>query len=293
MKENSVLDEKIRQFTYSPQEILLYLPRLLLSSSQVASPRQTLDVVIPCYNNADTVEQAIISVLNQTHPVTRVIVIDDSSSDLSSSIVSRLSKLDSRIKLFVLRENRGAAYARNVGLQYADSDFVAFQDADDVSHPNRFETQIRFLCRHKAIAVTCDGCRMVAGKAIELDGHYYHELSISVLFRRKEVLSAIGFMRSMTIGEDVDYLYRMRAKLGKARVRHLPHCLYFASLKPGSAIYAHGEICEITNGKYRYIPSAEAQAILDKIDLRSEDPSNTFFPFEASHVRFQSRGDTA
>lgn len=248
----------------------------------------TLDVIIPCYNNETTIEAAITSILRQTCPVTNVIVVDDGSRDLSCSHVRQMSVADSRIKLYALTENRGTAYARNIGLKRAKSSYVAFHDADDIAHPRRFEAQFRVLSQSDVVAVTCDGCRMVQGKPVELDGHYYHNLPVSVFFRREEVVRAIGFMRPLTIGEDVDYLERIKAAFGDEQVGHLWRCLYFAAMRHGSAIYAHGEMREFEPGRYVYLPHDDARAILDRISVWNGDPAKLFVPFDDKGAPLQS-----
>lgn len=249
-----------------------------------------LDVIVPCYDNEATIEAAISSLQRQTYPVKNIIVVDDASSDQSRLVVDRLATDDNRIRLVALQANRGAAIARNVGLHYAQSELVAFQDADDVSHPRRFELQVRALSRRNAVAVTCDGCRMIDGTEVELDGHYYHELPVSVLFRRAEVLGSVGFIRSITIGEDVDYLARMRIAFGEKQVFHLERCLYLASMRPGSAIYSHGEIREVAPGKYSYLPNAAAQEILTASAIRNSRSDDPYVPFDGDASGSENSG---
>ena len=281
------LEERIRNIMYAPQDYLPGFAAFSRPSIRKLRAALTLDVIIPCHNNADTLEAAIQSILRQTYPVTNIIVVDDASTDLCRNIVSRLAEMDSRIQLYTIRDNQGVAYARNLGLKQARSRIVAFQDADDVSHPKRFECQIRHLQRFDSIAVTCDGCRVAERKVVEVDGHYYHELSVSVLFRREEVLQSIGFIRGMTIGEDVDYLSRMKAAFGEERILHIPRCLYFAAMRAGSAIHAHGEVREVGPGRYIYVPSGDTQTVLDGIPSRNRNPDNLFVPFMEAETQAQ------
>jgi glycosyltransferase involved in cell wall biosynthesis len=97
-----------------------------------------IDVIIPVYNGADFVSDALSSALGQSLPPRRVIVVDDGSTDATPVILSAVR--DPR--LLVLRKaNGGLSSARNAGLQAAESDWVAFLDADDVWLPRKLEFQ--------------------------------------------------------------------------------------------------------------------------------------------------------
>lgn len=99
-----------------------------------------VSVVIPVYNREDTVKKAIDSVLSQTYDNLEVIVVDDNSTDRTRGVVEEID--DARVDLLVHDENRGAAIARNTGIDAADGDFIAFQDSDDVWHPEKLKKQI-------------------------------------------------------------------------------------------------------------------------------------------------------
>ena len=95
------------------------------------STQPLISVVMACYNAAPFVEEAICSVLQQSYPNTEVIVVDDGSQDASPDIVERLAvDHPGRVQLKHL-EHSGPYPARNLGLQHARGDFIAFLDADD------------------------------------------------------------------------------------------------------------------------------------------------------------------
>ena len=93
-------------------------------------------VIIPLYNKENFIKKTLESVLNQTFTDFEVLVIDDGSTDQSFEIVSQFS--DERIKLFQ-QENKGAASARNLGIEKATGELIAFLDADDYWFPNHLE----------------------------------------------------------------------------------------------------------------------------------------------------------
>lgn len=91
------------------------------------------DVVIPCHNRAHVVADATASVLAQDHAPSRVIVVDDGSTDSTAATVEALADMHpGRVIAAVLPRNAGASNARNVGLALCRSPWVAFLDSDDV-----------------------------------------------------------------------------------------------------------------------------------------------------------------
>jgi glycosyltransferase involved in cell wall biosynthesis len=86
----------------------------------------TITAVIPCYNAAPFIAEAIASVQRQTRPVDEIIVVDDCSTDDSASIARGMG-----VQVVSTDENGGAAKSRNIGLRTATGELVAFLDADD------------------------------------------------------------------------------------------------------------------------------------------------------------------
>jgi teichuronic acid biosynthesis glycosyltransferase TuaG len=97
---------------------------------------------MPAYNAEATIAAAIRSVLSQTFRDFELIVIDDGSSDATPAIVEAYSRDDVRIKLFRNECNRGVAFSRNLGIEYAAGEWIAFLDADDVWLPEKLEKQL-------------------------------------------------------------------------------------------------------------------------------------------------------
>lgn len=89
-----------------------------------------ISIIIPVFNNEEYLEQCIESVQRQTVKELEIICVDDGSKDQSAELIRRLRQEDARIILHQ-QENRGAAAARNVGIQLAGGEYIAFLDADD------------------------------------------------------------------------------------------------------------------------------------------------------------------
>ena len=97
-----------------------------------------VSVIIPNYNYAQFVGEAIESVLNQTYKDIEVVVVNNGSTDNSMEVLERYSK---KIRL-INQENLGQSGARTTGLEKATGDYIAFLDADDKWAPQKIEKQM-------------------------------------------------------------------------------------------------------------------------------------------------------
>lgn len=105
-----------------------------------------ISVIIPVYNAAEFLEKAVKSAA-YFDEVKEIILAEDQSTDHSLEICRRLVSEIPKVKLFQHPngENRGAGASRNLGIDHATSDFIAFLDADDYYLPNRFDAEKTFL----------------------------------------------------------------------------------------------------------------------------------------------------
>lgn len=120
-----------------------------------AMTQPSVSVVIPVFNRAETIGSAVDSVLTQTFKDLELIVVDDASSDRTVEILKGFS--DSRLRLICHESNKGAGAARNTGIDAARSEWVAFQDSDDLWMPTKLELQMARLMAPEAsyIAAYC------------------------------------------------------------------------------------------------------------------------------------------
>lgn len=104
-------------------------------------------IIMPSYNSASFIEESIQSIINQTHQNWELLITDDFSADNTIQIIENLASRDSRIKLFQLKHNSGAAVARNHSIKHAKGRFIAFCDSDDLWKPAKLKEQIAFMIR--------------------------------------------------------------------------------------------------------------------------------------------------
>lgn len=104
---------------------------------------------MPSYNAEHYIGASIESIIAQSYTDWELLITDDCSTDNSCEIIENYSKKDSRVKLFKLTENQGAAVARNNSIEKAQGRYIAFCDSDDRWIPKKLETQLKFMSDKK------------------------------------------------------------------------------------------------------------------------------------------------
>jgi len=113
------------------------------ANSRVSSCKPLVSVLMPVYNAAAYVEEAIRSVLTQTYDDFELLVFDDGSTDGSIELIRAIE--DTRIRLFESPQNLGYVVHLNEGLRLAQGVYIARMDADDIALPERFAKQVALL----------------------------------------------------------------------------------------------------------------------------------------------------
>lgn len=104
-----------------------------------------VSVITPSYNSLSFILETIKSVKAQSYSNWEMLIVDDYSQDCSVQEIRKFTQNDERIKLITLSRNGGAAKARNIALQEAKGDYVAFLDSDDLWLPRKLEEQVDFM----------------------------------------------------------------------------------------------------------------------------------------------------
>ena len=184
-----------------------------------------VSIVMPVYNAAATLDEAVCSILAQTFLDFEFIIVDDGSNDDTARILEKYARIDSRVKVF-RQSNEGMIPALNRGCRLARGHFIARMDADDISLPHRIETQLKFLEADPEIGilgtwasridengcVVGEWCLSPSPKVLKWN-HFFTVCVIhpTVLMRR-EVLEKLNFYRPDAIhAEDRDLWLRASA----------------------------------------------------------------------------------
>ncbi|WP_315791078.1 glycosyltransferase family 2 protein [Fischerella sp. JS2] len=184
-----------------------------------------VSVVMSVYNGEQYLQESIESVLNQTFTDFEFIIIDDGSVDSSWEILTRYAREDQRIKLFKNTENIGLTKSLNKGLKLAQGEYVARQDADDVSSLERFEKQVKLLDQSpEVVLVSCNiewidpEGHFIAKQPRECDRDlvawyllYYNHLAghSQVMFRQKPVKNLGGYSEDYRYSQDYELWSRL------------------------------------------------------------------------------------
>jgi glycosyltransferase involved in cell wall biosynthesis len=110
-----------------------------------------VSILLPVYNAAETVEEAVRTLLHQAYASFEIIAVNDGSQDDSASILDRLGQLDSRMCPHHI-DHVGLIGALNHGIEACTGQYVARFDADDRAHPDRLAKQVAYLDAHQDIA---------------------------------------------------------------------------------------------------------------------------------------------
>lgn len=193
----------------------------------------TISIVIPCYNGAPWLGEALASVAAQTRDDWEAVVVDDGSTDDSAAIARQWRERDGRVRL-VQQANAGLPAARNAGARASAGDFLVFLDCDDLFEPEFIETMIAAIenapdlsgCACEQIVMHTDGTRPVqhlpgGGERLAIDdilpcnGWAPH----AAVVRRSLFEKIGGFDASLRSVEDWDFWLRALAVGDFAAVR--------------------------------------------------------------------------
>lgn len=127
----------------------------MMKDCRILQTERKISVIIPVYNAEKYMSRCLDSILGNTYKNLEVICVDDGSTDLSANICNEYASRDCRIKV-IQKSNGGAASARNIGLEMASGDFIAFIDSDDYVHSEYFSIMMEALENNSADIVLCD-----------------------------------------------------------------------------------------------------------------------------------------
>lgn len=129
-----------------------------------------VSVIMGIYNCADTLEESINSIIEQTYTNIELIMCDDASTDNTYDIAKRYKEMyPDKIILIKNKKNSGLAFSLNHCLKYVTGEYIARQDGDDISVKERFETQVKFLEEHKEYDLV--GTKMISFNQNGINGY--------------------------------------------------------------------------------------------------------------------------
>ncbi|HEY3394207.1 MAG TPA: FkbM family methyltransferase, partial [Lacipirellulaceae bacterium] len=181
-----------------------------------------ISVIMTTYNSASYVKNAVLSVLEQTHDDLELIVVDDASSDNTFEILLELSRTDPRVRPFKMFKNRGTYWCKNYGITRSTGRYIAFQDSDDASAPERLELQLRELQENNCVMCTCNYVRVDASGNVLLNrGREERKAIMAPLVDKQEILRHVGYFDSVRTSADDEFNRRVGIVFGQDRICHI------------------------------------------------------------------------
>ena len=133
-----------------------------------------VSVIVPTYNYAQFIGEAIESLRAQTYENWECLVVDDGSTDDTEQVVARYARSDARVKFFRQKNQRQAA-AKNLGLRHFAGRYVQFLDADDLVEPRKLERQVAYLESHPEVDIVYGGVRYFTAAGVDENLHSVDE----------------------------------------------------------------------------------------------------------------------
>lgn len=205
----------------------------------MSAPR--ISVIMPVFNTAEYLGEAINSVLSQTFTDFEFIIINDGSTDPSHEVITGFH--DYRIRYLQNEKNMGLVYTLNRGIDEARGEWIARMDGDDICMPDRFAEQILYLAKHTVVDVLASRVKLIDAEGND-SGEWSNDASAvtaeeildhlpvnnciahpSVMIKA-EVLKEYRYLPEQAQAEDYDLWLRLAAtgrvihKLDKELVKH-------------------------------------------------------------------------
>ena len=213
--------------------------------------KKLVSIITPCYNGEQTLKQTIDSVIAQSYPYWEMLIIDDGSVDASANIIKRYSATDSRIKYFTTLKSSGSpALPRNIGIEKAKGEYIAFLDADDVWLPDKLQKQMDALITNN----------------YDLSYSFYEKMDWQGTRNDRIIKTrAKSIYRSLLKSNSIPCLTSIisRRAIGETRFKQIPQedfCFWLDILKKG---YVAHNLCEVT----AFYREAKTSRSANKIDM--------------------------
>ncbi|MCH3997037.1 MAG: glycosyltransferase [Lactobacillus amylovorus] len=256
-----------------------------------------VSIIVPVYKAEKSIRKCIESILKQIYTEIELILIDDGSPDKSGDICDEYQK-DPRVKV-IHTQNRGVSHARNVGLNYANGDYITFCDSDDFYEIHFIEKMIQSALKYNSDITICgyylegkkgfkssvkSKSRMIKRDEViehssidnEFGGFCWNKLY------RREVIGKDRFPEDMDIMEDTYFLYVVSQRA--RRMYYLAEPLYYYCTNKNSAVRNISNLFS-NNNTVKYIDASEK--ILADIQMNNMSKNLIRSSMVTSSIRFR------
>jgi glycosyltransferase involved in cell wall biosynthesis len=183
----------------------------------------TVDVVIPNYGRTDQLRNAVLSAVNQDHPINNIWIIDDGSDNSTKTFYESLIDEFSQIRLVLMPHQGIPGYLRNLALSLSSADFIAFLDSDDFWFTNKISRQINEMKAAKLEASCTNALVFGPGTASSVMHNFLDSsldfrtivgtnlvINSSLVVKRTRILELGGYPRDANLKSVEDYAFALR-----------------------------------------------------------------------------------
>jgi glycosyltransferase involved in cell wall biosynthesis len=230
--------------------------------------KPSISVIMSCFKESEAIlKRAIDSIINQTYKnFELIIVLDDPHNKNSKEIVENYCERDERIRMFVNPRNMRQGYSRNFAIKNAFGNFIAVQDADDVSIPKRLEIQFNYMLKNPDVDLCGSNIKYITNdNKILLNRVYpqkidklinkYCPIANPSVFAKREAFFKFGFYNE-TINtifvEDYDLWIRWFLKGASMSNTNLSLVNYYQSKENIKSLYTKKQLRQTIKLKWNY-----------------------------------------
>lgn len=232
-----------------------------------------VSVIMPAYNAEKFIGESIESILNQTFKDFEFIILDDCSADKTWEIIQEYAKKDERIVAVKNEKNLNIALNRNKGVEMSKGEYVVWQDADDISKPERIEKLVNYMESHPEVGICGSnfegfygdvtlGVREFISEDDVLRSNIFKFSPVSqgTAIIRKECFNTVGvYNPDYPVAEDLEFSFRVGEKY---KFSNIPEVLLMYREHPNST--THKKIKKLVqasfNVRVRYLNNSSYQA---------------------------------
>lgn len=195
-----------------------------------------VSIITPMYNSEKFIETTIRSVISQTYKEWELLIVDDCSTDNSAKIVEKYTDKDTRIRYIKAETNQGVSHARNIAINNAKGQYIAFLDSDDAWCEKKLETQVKFMKENNSI-ITFTSYELMDEDGNKLDKRVTVPSSVDYHTLLKG--NVLGCLTVVIDRSKLDFDIRMSGE------RHEDYILWLSILKKGYVAQGIDEVLAI------------------------------------------------
>lgn len=201
-----------------------------------------VSIVLPCYNGAQLLGQAIESCINQTFKDWELIIVNDCSTDNTLEVANAYAQKDERIHVYTNETNSKLPATLNNGFRRATGEYWTWTSDDNILHPDMLETMVSYLDEHQDVGIVVSDSltidmsgNVIGGQFIPDDFQsrmiFENYVGASFLYRRTEALLIGEYREDLFLVEDYEFFLRMSFH---CKMAHISKTLYYYRDNPQS-----------------------------------------------------------